>query len=343
MQTQTSWSLANPWKVRESAFPQQGDPQRKLKFLLNYATLAPSIYNTQPWTFRLANEAVELLVDPNKTLLSVDPVQRQSILSCGAALQHFQLALRHYGYDGACKIFPDPSHPHLLAQVTLGQCTLPRNTHVDKLFMAIKKRRTYRGPFLSNLPQIGDNIIDAAEKEGAKLLIFKHPDDKEKLADLTIAGESMLSTDSWVRTQREQWTNAKTNEGIPSFAMAPQSPSSAIGDGKLTLDEQRQRLRQSPALLVLFTRRDSPIEWIKSGKALSRVLLELCCSGMAAAFSNQAIEIEGLRKQLARMCGIPNGFPQLLLSVGYPQGHAFESVPRMPVSEKITSLLDIET
>lgn len=36
------------WNVQETDFPVTGTPEEKLKFVLNYAILAPSSHNTQP-------------------------------------------------------------------------------------------------------------------------------------------------------------------------------------------------------------------------------------------------------------------------------------------------------
>ena len=44
---------SNPWEVAEADFPAQGSPAEQLRFLLNYAVLAPSRLNTQPWLFSI--------------------------------------------------------------------------------------------------------------------------------------------------------------------------------------------------------------------------------------------------------------------------------------------------
>ena len=53
----------NSWNVSEEAFPIQGGPEEKLRFLLNYAVLAPSGHNTQPWLFRLSGDEGALCAD----------------------------------------------------------------------------------------------------------------------------------------------------------------------------------------------------------------------------------------------------------------------------------------
>jgi nitroreductase len=50
--------------VDVSLVPTSGDAGEKLRLLLRYAILAPSGHNTQPWLFRMRDQAVELYADP---------------------------------------------------------------------------------------------------------------------------------------------------------------------------------------------------------------------------------------------------------------------------------------
>ena len=338
MNPRSSSLSENPWTIRESDFPERASPAHKLRFLLNYAMLAPSIYNTQPWSFRVDGDAVELLADPNRALPSVDPTQRQLIISCGAALKNLLLALRHFRYDGPYKIFPDPAHTGLIARVHLGAPTLGLDTEQERLFMAIKKRRTYRGPFEPRPFAEANPIRAAAKEEGVIVRVFTEAVDKERLADLVRHGESMLSTDPWVRDDRREWTREDdhSNEGIPAFATAGHvSDESPERIALTTPDRLYDDLRNAPALLVLFTNRDHPVDWVQAGMGLARVLLKLTATGQAASFANQAIEVDDLRSRLADACGMQGLFPQIMLRAGTPSGLAYKTVPRRTVDDTI--------
>src|SRR5215470_2361610 len=88
----------NPRMVSEGNFPTSGTPAEQLCFLLNYAVLAPSEYNTQPWLFKVSERTVELYADRARRLPIVDPEDRELTISCGAALFNLRVALRHFGY-----------------------------------------------------------------------------------------------------------------------------------------------------------------------------------------------------------------------------------------------------
>ncbi|MBO0784056.1 MAG: hypothetical protein J2P37_35060, partial [Ktedonobacteraceae bacterium] len=78
-------SSMNPLTISEEDFPKTGTPGEQLRFLLNYALLAPSEYNTQPWLFRVKENVIELYADTSRRLPVVDPDGREMIISCGAA------------------------------------------------------------------------------------------------------------------------------------------------------------------------------------------------------------------------------------------------------------------
>src|SRR5919199_4185350 len=138
--------LDESWNISEEEFPAAGEPEQKLRFLLNYAVLAPSGHNTQPWLFKLSDDRVELYADRTRGLPVVDPEDRALIISCGAALFYLRIALRHSGYAGEVETFPDLEPPDLLARVRLGE-EQEATEEEHSLFRAIQKRHSNRQSF----------------------------------------------------------------------------------------------------------------------------------------------------------------------------------------------------
>lgn len=54
---------ANPWTVLTTDFPATETPDQQLRFLLNYAVLAPSEANTQSWLFKVGGRNVAIYAD----------------------------------------------------------------------------------------------------------------------------------------------------------------------------------------------------------------------------------------------------------------------------------------
>ncbi|MGZ4520454.1 MAG: Acg family FMN-binding oxidoreductase, partial [Mycobacteriaceae bacterium] len=59
---------------------------------LDVACRAPSVHNTQPWRWAIAEHSVHLFADGSRRLPVVDPDGREMTISCGAALHHARVA-----------------------------------------------------------------------------------------------------------------------------------------------------------------------------------------------------------------------------------------------------------
>jgi nitroreductase len=139
-------SMTNPWHLSEAEFPRQGALSEQLHYLLNYAVIAPSGHNTQPWRFRVTSDGVELFADRTWVLPIVDPADRNLTISCGAALCQLRLAIRHFGFTDVVELFPIARHADLLARVTFGEARASR-AEEERLFHAIRKRRSNHATF----------------------------------------------------------------------------------------------------------------------------------------------------------------------------------------------------
>ena len=88
-----------------------GGAHEKLLFLLNFAVRAPSSHNTQPWLFRIQGHELDLIAETNRSLPIVDPLNRELIISCGAALHHLRVAARYFGHSCWVEPFPEAEYP----------------------------------------------------------------------------------------------------------------------------------------------------------------------------------------------------------------------------------------
>jgi len=81
------------------------------------ATLAPSVHNSQPWSWRIGPRGVDLSTDATRRLPRTDPDGRDQVMSCGAALHHLLVALADAGQGARVRRMPDPTRPHHLATI----------------------------------------------------------------------------------------------------------------------------------------------------------------------------------------------------------------------------------
>ncbi|HYX96067.1 MAG TPA: hypothetical protein VE823_13455, partial [Geodermatophilus sp.] len=88
-----------------------------LEAAVDRAVLAPSVHNTQPWSFVLSPDRVEVRADRRRQLTVLDPLGRELVHSVGAALFTLRVALSARGWALAVDRLPRPDDPDLLAVV----------------------------------------------------------------------------------------------------------------------------------------------------------------------------------------------------------------------------------
>ncbi len=323
--------LLNIWKVKENEFPQTGTTEEKLKFILNYAILAPSSHNTQPWLFKVDSKTIYLYADRSRGLFVADPKGRELIISCGTALYNLRIALHHFGYKGEITTFPDPTNANLLACIKLGY-SIPESTDNKLLFNAIPKRHTNRKDYQWwDVPESLLKWLQSdAEQKGAWLHIIKKSTVRHQIAQLVVQAEHQLMADHNYRQELADWihpANNKTHDGIPGYAQGINeyfdfaTPLFALvlrtfdlGD---SLAERSGKLvERSPAIVVLGTRNDTDANWLAAGQALEKILLRGQAVGLCSSFLNQPIQVPQLRSELSKVLS-QSGFPQIILRLGF--------------------------
>jgi hypothetical protein len=330
------------WSIAETEFPATGPVSEQLYFLLHYATLAPSGHNTQPWLFAIDSDAVELHADRTRALAVVDPEDRELVISCGAALLNLRLALRHFGFQDAVELFPNPEKVDLLARLPVGSKGEPA-VEERSLFEAIPKRHTNRQPFEER--DIPEQLLSQLRAEAAREAVWFQVVEGEKaqgaVIDLIAGGETILWEDKRFRRELAAWIHpnrSHSRDGIPGYAQGLGDLASLLGPFAIRAFDMGQRMAakdrelsiKAPVLAVLGTDGDSPADWLAAGQALERVLLRACVDGVSASFLNQPIEVSELRPRLLDILGRA-GSPQLLIRMGY--GPQVKSTPRRPVED----------
>ena len=115
--------------------------------LLQFAVLAPSSHNTQPWHFHLSAGTIDLYADRTRALAVNDPEDRELTISCGCALMNLRAVAAARSIAAAVDFMPEPDEPDLLARVRLAPSAAPA-PEAD-LCEFIDRRRTWRMRFAS--------------------------------------------------------------------------------------------------------------------------------------------------------------------------------------------------
>jgi hypothetical protein len=329
------------WDVAVHDYPTESPVAEQLRFVVRYALLAPSGHNTQPWRFAVSDEAISLWADRARSLPVVDPEDRELTMSCGAALYNLRVALGHFGFIHGVELLPDPGRRDLLARVRITGRRGGVDPVTDALFPAILERHTHRLPYPKEpvQPSLVAALRQAAAAEGAGFVAIEG-EAREALAGLVAEGDRRQAADPAFRRELSAWVTSNLShrrDGIPGYALGFSTVPSLIGASLLHYVDwgQRQAARdrraalEAPLVAVISTGGDDPIDWLRAGQALERVLLTATVSCLSAAFLNQPVEIPELRERLAALTGA--GTPQLVLRLGHAPPHL--PTPRRDLSD----------
>jgi hypothetical protein len=310
------------------------------RVVVEAATRAPSVLNTQPWRWQVADDpgdgtVFELSADSARVLRVTDPLGRFLVISCGAGLFNARLALRHLGLEPLVRLSPDPHEPRLLARVSASPGK-PPSPEERWLYGAIPERHTNRGPFHQRVMGSGlvHRVVDAAAAEGAVLTVL---DAAAARRVLQIADEAAveIARDGRRHDELSSWVHPRpAPDGIPAQTLGQVgSGSHVVRDFDLDhvmVDLEPASYEVEPTIAVLSTYGDSRTDWLRAGQALQRVLLEATLDGVQASFRNEPLEMLGHRWRV-RDATTGFGHPQMVMRLGY--GDPRVSAPRRPVDE----------
>jgi nitroreductase len=312
-----------------------------LEAAVDQAVLAPSVHNTQPWTFVLGPDRVEVRADRRRQLTVLDPLGRELVLSVGAALFNLRVALSARGWVVAVDRVPRPDDPDLLAVVHAAEGD--PDVALAGYDAAIPRRHTNRRPLTGDpVPaHLLRELAALAAAEDTVLVPVLHEDHRHLVARLTQQADELQNADRAYRAELRHWTTRPAEEGDgvpvhpvprvpgPSAVDVPQRDFDTRGEGRLP-PETGDGAQHTLALLA--TRTDSPLDWLRCGEALQRVLLELTRRGWVASPVTQAVEVPLTRTQL-RAALTWDAHPQVLLRIGHADD--LVAAPRRPRSDVI--------
>jgi hypothetical protein len=311
----------------------------QVRHVVEAATRAPSVHNTQPWRFVVLPDGFELHADRSRQLPVLDPSGRQLHVSCGAALATATVAARELGLDAVLHLLPDPASPDLLARVHLAPGR-PATAEESARAAAVQERHTVRGVFAAEPlpPGLLGRLGRTAEAEGAMLRHVRE-DELVELAVLLSGADAAEEQDPAYREELAAWVrDSGDGDGLPTSAVeSPAGRGSSLRLRDFTLSGSERSSGDAPPaerpdVVVLSTLDDAPAAWLRAGRALGMLLLDAAAAGVQAQPLGQVTDLPGPRRRLSAVLGL-RGVPQLVLRLGVVSAQGL--TPRRPVDEVV--------
>jgi hypothetical protein len=306
------------------------------------ALRAPSIFNTQPWRWRIdeagadgrsasSRAALELYADRTRQLDAADPYGHELLLSCGAALHHALVVLAADGWATDVSRYGDGGD--LLARVRISGRVDP-DPEAVRLCAAIPERRTDRRPYADrSVPaEILNALAAAAVHNGVRLHQVRYDQMPMFAVAVAVAGEVETADPAYLRelaqwTERPQWMD----DGVPAATTVRRVPR-RVAVREFTLNPH-DGIPIDPcgdlgaAYLVVHGPGTSRVDRLRAGEALSAVLLTAVARGLRVAPITDVIEVDHPRS-LVRGLLPEHDEPYAALRCGYARDDAV--VPAAP-------------
>jgi hypothetical protein len=304
------------------------------------ACRAPSVHNSQPWRWVSEGGGLHLYVDRTRWVHNTDHSGRESLISCGAVLDHLRVAMAAAGWQAHIKRFPNPDNIDHLASVEFSPYELVADVDRNRA-EAILQRRTDRLPF--RCPTFWARFEPAlrGSVDGTAAMLDVLSDEvRSQLAEASQLTETLRRYDASYHAELQWWTSPfALSVGIPPEALASTSEQWRVDvardfPARSDTDRRADLSVDGSKILVLSTAGDTRAEVFSCGEALSTVLLECTMAGMATCTLTHLIELDESRDIVRRLIR-ERGEPQVLIRVGIapPIEDLPAATPRRPLDD----------
>jgi hypothetical protein len=314
--------------------------------ILQYASLAPSILNIQPWHVCLADRRKWVIsIDPTRTAPAIDPGNREILLSIGAFVENLSIAAAANGLRAEVSIIaPSPFDKNIV------QITFTHKPPIDYPLKRLELRRTVKKGFLDKpLTLETEYALTAADKEH----FFYFPRGTEHAAcirDRVIEQyrsqldrqEAQAEIIKWMRfsdEDAEKYLDGLTLEGmeiggIPGwylrhFAEPPDFLKPGYRDK--TLDYIAVLAQEGAGWIVITSSDKSVSSLIEAGRSFERMALLARENNVALHPMSQCLEEKTGMDQI--LSSHSDEFhPQFILRVGYLDAYPEPVSLRRPIN-----------
>ena len=299
--------------------------------LVECAIKAPSGHNTQPWKFENIDTGIIIHPDFKRALPVVDAENYELYISLGCALENLLIAAKQKGYNCQVK-YPSNTTESIVIDITKDNSG--KYTY-DVLFNEITKRQVTKSKY--NDKTLSDEVLQKLTScfnfEGVSLCILNGKKNYETIIPLIIeANNSQFNNKDflnelvhWIRFSKNE--AEKKKDGIWSATMGMPGLGRFLGGlvmkNFVNAKSEEKRLvdllNHTQGLAIFISDTNNAEAWVKTGQAFQRFGLTATHLGISHAHLNMPCEEFSVRQKLAKVLGLENKHPLLLIRYGYSE------------------------
>lgn len=318
-------SAALDWQFTDTVFPTHSTLREQLAFALKSASLASSKRLWQPWHYRLEGNFVDLLTRSSPSRVALDPEGRETMMSCGAALEHVATTLKSHGCLRRIDSFPDLDQPDWVARLYAGHSARRQAVKDPLLHIGSCEGRDADYGEGSTDPDAALNLLGkTAANERSWLEIPRGEVMRKRLRGLAAQRHPMPVEEPHLRG------NAPVQPAATGWEPNRADPNSLFGrfsrwrKPQLTLrinvfpapqseaEDNQEFDASTGTFAVIKSKTDDKHGWIAAGQTLARLRLQGQALDRSWTLCNDALRNTHLRAELRTEFG-RKGFVQAIL------------------------------
>ena len=314
--------------------------------ILHYASLAPSGHNAQPWYVKVVNRGEWIIgADPERRLPTVDPNNREVMLSIGAFAENLSIAAAVQGYKAEMEVIASSTFDEDIIRVSMIKAK-----PIDYSLQRITTRRTVKHGYRSNELRSDDVRALSKPLEG-RLVYFPRGSDHAKCIEKctvesfrrqTYRDDAQRELASWTRFSNQEAREHRdglTPEGmeIKGFAgwyvrnfMKKQDVLKERFK-KTGVDLITKLAGQGAGWFIITSEGGGVSDLIETGRRFERMVLMAREHKIGVHPMTQCLEEKTGQNEIA-LNHPPNVIPQFVLRVGYLDSYPDPVTLRRPVS-----------
>lgn len=302
-------------------------PEPGLRDFVRFATLAPNSHNTQPWKFRLGDDAIDVIPDFSRRTPVVDPDDHHLYVTLGCAVENLVVAAGASGRPAQVAVLDEGGN------VTGVRVTLGRGEQTDTVLRdAIPARQSTRSVYDGESLTEAElrELEQAAARPGVDVVFITERERLEQALEFIVAGNNAQIDDPAFVRELKEWIRYNASSALDTgdglFGKCAGNPGAPDWLGPIIFDlvfrkgpEQKKlekQLRSSAGLAVFAAHEESPAGWIDAGRSFERFALRSTALGIRHAHVNMPVEVPAVRPAFADWLGMPGRRPDLVVRFG---------------------------
>lgn len=272
-----------------------------LEFILSAGNQAPSGENCQPWKFVVSGNKIDLHLLPERDQSAYNWGQRGSYMSCGAVIENIVIAASSRGYATDIVCLPTSSNAEHVASINLRK---DPSIKADSLAEFISRRVTNRKSYkiepltsneretLSHVESIEAQVVLVEDRSAIEDLARVGSTNEEVMIGNKALHQFFFSHINWTKEEDEQ---KKIGFYIKTLELPPPAVFSfkiikswsvmkvfrSLGFPKVVAKQNAATYAASAAIGAILLAGDTPLDYIKGGRALERIWLTVTSLGLS--------------------------------------------------------------